>query len=483
MTVGTPEPGRPSTAPAGGAKETVAFVLGGGGTKGAFEAGAIAYLVMERGLQPEVITATSAGSICAAVLAQARTHPELVRRTHELHQDLLAMTETAQLFAKQPWLAAVDGTMVGELATAYLTEQTRPPLPGEPGDLGPIVGGLPTNPQQRRRFARLKGVAQLLPRALTIRREMRRHPESLLRLDPLAKALRHGDAGGIQAVDPGLIARPGLQLRMAVTALRAGVLRYVTQDGTIVGDDALTPVPGAGAGPVDVIEGVLASASVPLIFAPRPLADDDYVDGGVVNNIPVEAAVALGANRVYAILAIPLDQPPDERDFTKVSAPGVFLRAVGAIAFGDRQLNNLHPTLPPGVEVTVIDPVVDVVGPFEVAQGLMLLDMDYGWMRAADVLADVDEVTRRTGAAATDRVVTARTRAWYLEEALWSRGAATTVELEALAGLKEKVRRAVEERKALGLPTPERAGGWWSGYEVHGERRPSGLPDSPVRWG
>ena len=53
---------------------------------------------------------------------------------------------------------------------------------------------------------------------------------------PLAEAIARGGQRASTPVDPALVARPGLQLRLAVTALRAGVLRYITQDGTIVED-------------------------------------------------------------------------------------------------------------------------------------------------------------------------------------------------------------------------------------------------------
>ena len=46
--------------------------------------------------------------------------------------------------------------------------------------------------------------------------------------------------------------------------------------------------------------------------------------------------------------------------------------------------------------MTVIDPVVDVVGPFEVEPGLMRINMDYGWLRAADVMADGDATRSAT---------------------------------------------------------------------------------------
>ncbi|HUA96098.1 MAG TPA: patatin-like phospholipase family protein [Acidimicrobiales bacterium] len=440
-----------------------ALVLAGGGAKGAFEAGAVKYLVEEEGLLPEVITATSVGAICAAVLAQARTHDELCRRVQELHDDLLAMTHRDLVFARQPWLEALAGSALGDAVERLVTEDTRPPLPGEPASAPPV--------QRRSRLRTAARVARSLPSVVRAKRAYSHRTGSVLSLEPLAHTLRHG--GDLAPVDPGLIARPGLELRMAVTALGDGVLRFVTESGTLVEADAVTPVPHAG--PVDVIEGALASASVPLVFAPRPLAGDVYVDGGVVDNVPVGAAARLGATRIFAVLAIPLTQPPDTRDYTEVSPAGVFLRSVGGIAFAGRQLANLSTTVPPGTEVTVIDPVIDVVGPFEVAQGLMLLDMDYGWMRAADVVADVDDATRSRAAAATDAVTVGRTRAWHLEEAMWRSGRAERRDLVELNRLKDTVRDAVAERKGLGLPTPPDAEQWWMGHEVHQGPAPAGL--------
>jgi NTE family protein len=301
---------------------------------------------------------------------------------------------------------------------------------------------------------------------------------SLLTLDPLADRLRRGGRG-IAPVDPALIARPGLELRISVVALGAGSLRYVTQDGTIVSQDAVTPLAGAASGPVDLIDAVIASASVPMVFPPRPLADDAYVDGGIIENIPVAAAAAVGARRIYALLAVPLDPPSDERDYAHASAPAVLLRAIGAISFAERQRANLNPRLPDGTELIVIDPVVDVIGPFEIARGLMLINMDYGWMRASDVTAGLDASAARRAAEATDAIVVARAQAWHCEEELWTPRPARpgrAADLAGLTRLKRVVRDALSERKALGLPFPHDATRWWSGYEVHEGARPAFLP-------
>src|SRR5580658_9299102 len=377
-----------------------AFVLAGGGTKGAFEAGAVSYLVDEAQLFPDVLTAASAGAVAAAVLAQARSPKEFVLRSQELRSDLLALTHIDHLFAKQPWVESLEGTPFGRVIDSYLTERTRPAVPGP--DLAAVLGAPLSLSRRRRAYELAYGSARAIRRLPRARRGLRGNTGSVLTLDPLARALRHGGPSGILPVDPELIARPGLELRLAVTALGAGVLRYVTGDGTIVADDATTPVDGRGAGPVDVIEAVLASASVPMVFPPRPMADDVYVDGGVLQNIPVEAAVRLGAERIVAVLAVPLAPEVDRRDFTRLNLMEVFLRTVGSITFTDRQVTNLRYPRPDGVSLTVIDPVIDVVGPFEVAPGLMLLDMDYGWLRAADVMAPLAATARAEAERATD---------------------------------------------------------------------------------
>jgi hypothetical protein len=263
-----------------------------------------------------------------------------------------------------------------------------------------------------------------------------------------------------------------------VVALGAGVLRYVTQEGTVVEADGVTPAPGVAAGPVDLVDGVVASASVPMVFPPRILAGEAYVDGGVVENVPVGVAAQLGARRIVAVLAVPLAPAPDPRDFTRASAPEVLLRSVAAISLAERQRSNLAVALPPGAELTVIDPVVDVVGPFDITPGLMQLDMDYGWMRAADVMADSDDAVRRRAGEATDAVVVARSQAWHAEERIWEHGGASASELASLTRLKRVIRDALLDRKDAGLPTPEGASRWWTGYELHGGARPGGLPAS-----
>jgi predicted acylesterase/phospholipase RssA len=474
-------PEKPEKTAAQKAQKT-AFVLAGGGAKGAFEAGAVRYLVEEQGIVPDVITAASAGALCAAVLAQARTHQEMLARTKELHDDLLAMTRSDLLFGKQPWVAELDGTLFGRAIDHWVVERTRPAIPGEgaertggaAGSGGSADIGARPVVARRGRAIRIAGqVARALPSLGRAWRQRRGRTASLLTLDPLAERLRRG-GGGIAPIDFALVSRPGLDLRLAVVALGAGVLRYVCGDGAVVADDARTLV--CPPGTVDVVDGVVASASVPMLFPPRPMAGDAYVDGGVVENVPVAAAASLGATRIYAILAVPIDPRAVRRDFESASAPEVFIRAIGEISFAERQRANLRPALPRGTVVTVIDPRVDIVGPFDVSRGLMLVNMDYGWLRAADVVSDLEPPLRRRANEATDAIAVARTQAWHREEEMWLAGDVAAGDLSALARCKRVVRDALSERKGLGLPVPPDATAWWAGYEVHEGEPPRGLP-------
>jgi NTE family protein len=508
-------------------RESTAFVLAGGGTKGSFEVGALQYLIATEGIVPDIITATSAGAIGAVVLAQARTLPEFAHRVQQMEDDILAMTRTGYVFGEQPWLRALRGTSLGAEIMQALTEGTRPPLPPEAGlvsvhDRDLDHGDLPVDDRSResegrrerngrrgramkaegaslsaraqrraerkvRRRARRKivrliaGAALRLPRA---RRKLQTSGSAVMNLQPLADAMRRGGPTGIHPVDISLIDRPGLQLRLAVTALRAGVLRYVTESGVIVEEDAVTPVAGVAAGPVDVLEGALASASVPVVFPPRPLADDDYVDGGVLQNVPVRAALHLGASRIIAVLAIPLHTPREEHNFATDQAANIGLRALGVISLADRQRENLGIALTGGASLTTIDPVVDVVGFFEAEVGLLRINRDYGWLRAADVMAEGDPTLRAGIAAQTHQIAEARLRAWHTEEKLW---ASSPQGRDSQAGIcallrecKLAVRDLVDQRKQLGFPVPDGCEEWWTEYEVHDTERPAHLPARPL---
>ena len=54
---------------------------------------------------------------------------------------------------------------------------------------------------------------------------------------------------------------------------------------------------------------VLASCAVPGILPPVAIGDEHFIDGGIVNSIPVARAVALGAKTIYVLQVGRLERP------------------------------------------------------------------------------------------------------------------------------------------------------------------------------
>lgn len=74
----------------------------------------------------------------------------------------------------------------------------------------------------------------------------------------------------------------------------------------------------------DLIEPVLASCALPGVFPPVRIGDEHFYDGGLVNSIPLNRAVALGADTVWVLHVGRL-----EEELT----PPQFLWEVGFVAF------------------------------------------------------------------------------------------------------------------------------------------------------
>jgi NTE family protein len=58
-----------------------------------------------------------------------------------------------------------------------------------------------------------------------------------------------------------------------------------------------------------LLEAVLASAAVPGLLPPVRIGDEHYLDGGLVNSIPVGRAVMLGAQRVFVLQVGRIERP------------------------------------------------------------------------------------------------------------------------------------------------------------------------------
>jgi NTE family protein len=58
-----------------------------------------------------------------------------------------------------------------------------------------------------------------------------------------------------------------------------------------------------------VVPAVMASAAVPGLLPPARVGEEHYLDGGIVNSIPVGRAVELGADRIFVLQVGRVDRP------------------------------------------------------------------------------------------------------------------------------------------------------------------------------
>jgi NTE family protein len=58
-----------------------------------------------------------------------------------------------------------------------------------------------------------------------------------------------------------------------------------------------------------VVDAVLASSAVPGLLPPLVIGDEHYIDGGIVNSIPIGRAVELGARTVFVLQVGRIDRP------------------------------------------------------------------------------------------------------------------------------------------------------------------------------
>ena len=97
-----------------------------------------------------------------------------------------------------------------------------------------------------------------------------------------------------------------------------------------------------------VVDAVLASAAVPGLLPPARVGEEHYLDGGIVNSVPLGRAVALGADRVFVLQVGRLDRP-----LTVPRRPWEVARVSFEIARRHRFVRELA-EVPDGVECHVL---------------------------------------------------------------------------------------------------------------------------------
>ncbi|MBO3663025.1 patatin-like phospholipase family protein [Microbacterium stercoris] len=230
-----------------------AFVLGGGGVRGAVEIGMVRAL-LERGIRPELVVGTSIGAINGA------------------------------LIAKDPTPAVIDA-----LLDAWVSPEASKVYGGSlAGQFGRIL-------RTRTHLNSPDPLRQLLEKSLG------RHAT----FEDLAVPL------------------------MVVAAVIERAAEHVFYTGPL-------------------IPAIMASASVPGVFPATRIGDEHFIDGGIVNSIPLEHAVEAGATQIYVLQVGRIEE--------RLVAPRTALetaRVAFELARRHRYARDLA-TLPEGVTVHVL---------------------------------------------------------------------------------------------------------------------------------
>lgn len=190
-----------------------ALVLSGGGSKGAYQVGAVDYLVNEKNLTFDIVCGSSVGSINAVYLSQFSTHEEKdgIKALKKMWENLKRKNVYKQWFPFgwfQFW------------------------------------------------------------------------KKGLYNLSPLKKFL-------LTILDFDKIKKSNRQLSVGAVSISSGEYKVVNKNDE------------------NLIDMVVGSCSIPLLFPPHKFGNDYYCDAGVRENVPLQQAVKLGADEIYIISTDP----------------------------------------------------------------------------------------------------------------------------------------------------------------------------------
>jgi NTE family protein len=348
------------------ARRPVAFVMSGGGSQGSFEAGVLRFLYDDVGLRPSILVGSSVGAIIAAKLAEGDDEETGRRAIDDVEAIWRGLKTNADMWVMEPWLEKLRSQVTwasglrgrsGAGAQSVESNQARVILR--------LLGELVRNPPQT------DGTIDALRAALKAR--------SLVSMEPIRELVE-------RELRPERIADSGLTLRIGAVSLESGELRYVDGDGQLYERDGTR----LDRPKVRVQDAVLASASIPVMYPPTELGGEYYVDGGVREILPLALAFnELGAGHIFAVVA----SKPGVEPWHDSGDRGLFelARRVSVDIAPDETLRKeIDPPRGWGRRVTVIVPEVNVHDSLTIDPELIAAAIDYGYMRAADVILELD---------------------------------------------------------------------------------------------
>lgn len=410
------------------ARRPIAFVLSGGGSQGSFEVGVLRYLYDDVGLRPSILVGSSVGAIIAAKLSEGDDETTGRRALDELEAIWRGLRSNRDMWLTEPWLDKLR-------AQANWASELR----GRAGEHG-------TAGSQARVVLRMLGEI------------VRNPPETDGTLEALRAALRAKsllNMGPVRAIVEGQVSvarmqASGLTLRVGAVSLESGELRYFDQHGATYARDG----EALDVEPVAVHDAILASASIPVVFPPTPLGGEHFVDGGVREILPLALAFnRLGAGHIFAVVASTPGVDP-WRDVEDRGLLDIARRVSADIGPDETLLKEIDPPRGWGRRVTVIVPEVDVHDALTIDPELIAASIDYGYMRASDVLLDLDPELCELSAEIARTRVRLRVARGPIPGLLQPDSAEAAPDPVAEANELSRLGELVARRRAAGVPLP-----------------------------
>ena len=310
---------------------------------------------------------TSVGSINAIKLAEGEGHAlpgGLASGLVGLEQIWLSFFHNDQMYVLADWLNGLGSTIRQLLISLISGTGGGATAPITTADV--IVSFIPilgwgASKQIADFLSDLKDFVNLLKQRVN-------PPQSLFTLAPIVKLLHDPTKLSLP-----LVQASGIQLSLCVVSLDTGATDFVDQHGAMQTAKLN----------VDVLDAVLASSSAPPEFPPVELVSGSlYVDGGVTEVLPIEPAVKLGADRIFAVQAS--SKLAVKRDWQQENVLSIASRSVDILSE-----RNLEKTITPpgsgtgwGVPITVIRPTVDIHDAETINPGSIRISLDYGYLAA-----------------------------------------------------------------------------------------------------
>lgn len=350
-----------------------AWVLSGGGTKGAIEVGAVLFLDQILGLRPSALIGVSVGAINSFKIAEGR--------------------KWSLVDDPEPALEPDRGVL--GLAAIWRGLRSRADMVELFSDTHVIMRFISEEHNFYPLFSNfffpffIIDAIHIVPDLLELKPKIERtlNRDSIGNLAPMEKMMRDPTRLSMTRVEDNRIV-----VEVGFVAQNSGALQFARFNKREA--DLFLPDGQMLASSVaPFYKAVLGAAAIPIAFAPQEIHGDWVVDGGVRNVTPIGRAVTRGADRIYAVTAPGWSTPGDvlapqallEAGFVNVTED---LSPPRLIRRGYRSIDELlydelsrWETTPqsdwPGVVFSIV-PEFDAISTAEVDPGKIDIAMSYG---------------------------------------------------------------------------------------------------------